>query len=97
MKSGILILSAVLFGCVYLLSSTGLAVHRTHAISVATGLVKSGTIPQSELATLEREVRSVGNADFYYRTISEVALLGCGANAFYFIYCLWVAKRKPKP
>jgi hypothetical protein len=43
--------------------------------------VKAGTIPQSELAKVERELRSVGNADFYYRTISEVAAVGCAANA----------------
>ncbi len=96
MKWGILILSSALFGCMYVLSSTGLAVHRTHAISVTTGLVTSGKIPQSEFATVEQQVLSVGNADFYYRTISNVAGLGCAANGFCFVYYLWVAKRKPR-
>jgi len=76
-------------------SSVGLAVYRTHAVSVAVEIVKMNTDPNIDRAKLEKVVLTTGNAPFYYRVLTNLALFGGTMNVIAIVALLW--PRKPTP
>jgi hypothetical protein len=90
------IFGAVLFAVILFLSSVGAAVHRVHALSVATEIVQAKNLPTTDTSWVEERVASTGNARFYYSTISTVALLGIATNIFALAFFVSGTKKRPR-
>jgi len=82
------------FLALYAFASAGMAVFRTHSISVAAEIAKSDSSQKIDRTNLEKLVRSTGNTEYYYRILANVAVLGGSTNAIVFVALLWLSKRK---
>ena len=68
------------FLALYIMACVGLAVFRTHSISVAHQINKIAVQKNGDNFLIEQIVGSTGNAIFYYQTIAYMAGWGCMIN-----------------
>ena len=80
MKYYIATISLVMFVIIYVEASVGLAVHRTHSISVASEIISTHNVAETNRTAIEKLVSSTGNGHGYYSTITAVALIGILSN-----------------
>lgn len=94
MKYWICLANLVCFVALYAFASVGLAVFRTHSISVAAEIAKMDSSSSVDRTRLEKVVLTTGNARFYYRALANGAVFGGSINAIAVVVMLWNSKRK---